>query len=643
MAKSPASAAAPLSYTGVFSFGDSLVDPSNDLKAAEKLGSFPFVNVPDGAPTAANGYFLGRFTDGYNFADLVANKLLGTATQATFPYGVAGSLLGIPINGARPDGDNLSFAYGGATVGSAGSPAPSLHDQVQIYKDFDVHTNGLYLVSIGANDVLHLVPTGGTPVTGAAADQQLQAIASGIAQEVQALISRGVQHVVVANAPDVSVTPAYTGAADEAARRSLLAQYVHTVNADLQADLNGIALPAGSTILDYNFQAYTDAVVANPAAYGFSNVTDALKVVQPVNPDGTGGGYLFFDKLHPTAQAHAQIASEILYQLANPGGAAHDWTAAPAIGAQAASTIGLHGASDFLVSLAAGQTYVVDALGVSTASGTLSDPTVRVLDASGAVVAEGDDGGIGLNTHLQFTVSATTNYTIEVGGVGVTAGSFKLQVEGPSGTNLLTSGLLQGSDISVPGDAGNNTLVALSGTNVLFGADGNDSITGGTGFDRVNGNKGDDVILGHSLTGDWLLGGQGNDVVNAFQSTGHNILNGNLGADTLFGGVGGDTLRGGQGDDTITGGASGDWLSGDLGDNTLTGGGGADTFHAGGGIDHVADFSLAQGDRVQLDAGETYTANQVGADTVINLSGGGQMVLANVQLNTLTDGWIFNA
>jgi Ca2+-binding RTX toxin-like protein len=439
------------------------------------------------------------------------------------------------------------------------------------------------------------------------------------------------------------VTPAYSGAADEATRRALLAQYVQTVNADLKADLAGIALPAGTSILDYDFQAYTDAVIANPAAYGFTNVTDALKVVQPTNPDGTGGGYLFFDKLHPTAQAHAQIASEILYQLANPGGAAHDWTAAPQIGAQAASDIGLHGASDFLVSLSAGQTYTVDALGVSTASGTLADPAVRVLDASGAVVAQGDDGGIGLDTHLQLQVSASTNYTIEVSGVGVTAGSFRLQVEGPSGDNLLTSGLLQGSDVTVPGDSGNNTITALTGTNALFGADGNDSITGGTGFDRINGNKGDDVILGHSQTGDWLLGGQGDDNVNAFQASGHNIVNGNLGADTIFGGAAGDTLRGGQGDDTITGGASGDWLSGDLGHNTLTGGGGADTFHGGSGSDQITDFSLAQGDRVQLDPGVTYTASQAGADTVINLSTGGQMVLAGVQQASLTDGWIFNA
>jgi phospholipase/lecithinase/hemolysin len=632
-----------LSFTGVFSFGDSLVDPGNDLKAAEKLSSFPFVNVPDGAPTAAHGYFLGRFTDGWNFADLVANKLLGAPTQATFPYGVANQLLGIPLNGQRPDGNNLSFAYGGATVGSAGHPAPSLHDQTQIYKDFDVNPNALYVVSIGANDVLQLVPTGGAPVTGAAADQQLSAIASGIAQEVAGLIARGVQHVVVADVPDVSVTPAYTGAVDEAARRSLLAQYVQTVDADLRADLGGIALPMGATILDYNFQAYTDAAVANPAAYGFTNVTDALRVVQPVNPDGTGGGFLFFDKLHPTAQAHAQIASEILYQLANPGGAAHDWTAAPAIGAQAAGAVAQGAVSHFLVSLTAGQTYTLDALGVSTASGALADPLVRVVDSSNQVVAQGDDGGVGLNSHLQFTVSASTTYDLQVGGVGVTAGSFEMQLEGPSGANLLTSGLLQGSNVSVPGGGESDTITAVAGSNVLFGGGGNDSLTGGTGFDRVNGNQGDDVILGRSQTGDWLLGGQGNDFINAMPSSGHNIVNGNLGADTLFGGSAGDTLRGGQGDDTILGGAGGDWISGDLGHNTLTGGGGADIFHGGRGVDTVTDFNLGQGDRVQLDPGETYAATQVGADTVLNLGGGGQMVLAGVQFTSLTTGWIFNA
>ena len=57
----------------------------------------------------------------------------------------------------------------------------------------------------------------------------------------------------------------------------------------------------------------------------------------------------------------------------------------------------------------------------------------------------------------------------------------------------------------------------------------------------------------------------------------------------------------------------------------------------------MLDFSLAQGDRVQLDPGTLYTVSQVGADTVIDLNGGGQMVLVGVQMSTLTTGWIFGA
>jgi len=33
----------------------------------------------------------------------------------------------------------------------------------------------------------------------------------------------------------------------------------------------------------------------------------------------------------------------------------------------------------------------------------------------------------------------------------------------------------------------------------------------------------------------------------------------------------------------------------------------------------------------------------VGADTVIDMTGGGQMVLVGVQMSTLTAGWIFGA
>ncbi|MDO9249449.1 MAG: calcium-binding protein, partial [Phenylobacterium sp.] len=116
-----------------------------------------------------------------------------------------------------------------------------------------------------------------------------------------------------------------------------------------------------------------------------------------------------------------------------------------------------------------------------------------------------------------------------------------------------------------------------------------------------------------------------------------------LGADTQEGGDGVDWVRGGQADDSLSGGAGDDWMSGDLGDDTLSGGPGADTFRTWGGtgIDRITDFSRAEGDRVQLDVGTAATASQVGADTVIDMVGGGKMILVGVSLATLDGAWIF--
>ena len=61
-------------YTGVYVFGDSLVDSGNALKLANLYGDLTFSDLPDGTPSAALGYYDGRFSNGYTFADLLANK-----------------------------------------------------------------------------------------------------------------------------------------------------------------------------------------------------------------------------------------------------------------------------------------------------------------------------------------------------------------------------------------------------------------------------------------------------------------------------------------------------------------------------------------------------------------------------------------
>jgi Ca2+-binding RTX toxin-like protein len=190
------------------------------------------------------------------------------------------------------------------------------------------------------------------------------------------------------------------------------------------------------------------------------------------------------------------------------------------------------------------------------------------------------------------------------------------------------------------GGAGSDTVQDTGGANYLRGGAGNDSITGGANFDDAHGNEGDDTVHG-GAGDDWSVGGKDNDTL--FGDEGGDVVYGNLGNDTCDGGVGADVIRGGQADDLLTGAAGDDWLSGDRGNDTVTGGLGADTFNSFGeaGIDRVTDFSRSEGDRVRLDAGSVYSATQVGADTVVTVTGGAQLVLVGVQLSTLADGWIY--
>jgi serralysin len=210
---------------------------------------------------------------------------------------------------------------------------------------------------------------------------------------------------------------------------------------------------------------------------------------------------------------------------------------------------------------------------------------------------------------------------------------------GNGGSDALLGGA---GDDSVAGSAGDDTVSDTSGTNYLRGEDGNDSIVGGAGFDDINGNQGNDTCVSGGGD-DWVVGGKDNDSL--VGSDGQNLVYGNLGNDTCDGGGGNDIVRGGQGDDVVMGGAGDDFVSGDKGDDTVMGGAGADIFHTFGdaGIDRVLDFHISEGDRVMLDPGTAYTVAQVGSDTVISMTGGGQMVLVGVQMSTLTAGWIFGA
>ncbi len=295
--------------------------------------------------------------------------------------------------------------------------------------------------------------------------------------------------------------------------------------------------------------------------------------------------------------------------------------------------------------------------GFTTYSGTppsgLTDP---ILDydrsaaggyaVTGGYVYHGSGGMDGLYVYADFgTANLWTVRLVDGAAQEITRRNGQLVVNGGDFDQIASFGAdAQGRlyAVGLDGDIHRLTprIVAGDGEDYLRGEEGNDRIWGGAAFDDVHGNMGDDTVSG-GAGGDWVVGGKDQDRL--YGDDGDDIVYGNLGNDTGDGGAGADLVRGGQGNDLMRGGTGDDFISGDLGDDTLSGGLGADIFNSFGaaGIDRVADFSRAQGDRVRLDPGNTWTLAQEGADAVVTVSGSARVVLVGVQASSLAGDWIF--
>ncbi len=155
------------------------------------------------------------------------------------------------------------------------------------------------------------------------------------------------------------------------------------------------------------------------------------------------------------------------------------------------------------------------------------------------------------------------------------------------------------------------TLIGSSSANVMSGGTGNDTIDGGGGADTIAAGAGDDQVSyygsevsidGGAGTNTLLLRATANvNLANADQTSGDstNVSNfQNVDASALITGV---TITGSSAAETITGGA---------GNDTIDGGGGADVINAAGGDDTV----IYRGSEVSIDGG-------TGSDTLLLTAG----------------------
>ncbi len=115
-------------------------------------------------------------------------------------------------------------------------------------------------------------------------------------------------------------------------------------------------------------------------------------------------------------------------------------TAVLDIGNSVTSEIDSSGDHDwFAVSLQAGHTYQINLEGSPTSAGTLIDTFLRgIYDANGNLISEtsDDDGGVSLNSLLEFTAPTTGTYFISAGAFFSDTGTYRLSISDLGGGDV---------------------------------------------------------------------------------------------------------------------------------------------------------------------------------------------------------------
>ena len=622
-----------MAFTHIFVIGDSLVDAGNALGLAEWYDNLPFQSLPEGAPTEDLGYFLGRFSNGYTFADLVSNKSIGLVTEPIFPYHFEDPWLGIPIApfANDPTGINTNYAYGGSHIRNGTEVVPDLDEQTDALRDaVDGHipSNALIIVTMGGNDVRDLAPTGTDPVPQAAAYTELRECAIQLQHELSQLIGDGARNICITGLANVGIIPRYDRDGDgvlnatEQMRSAAATDYSIYLDTLIRTQVVPALQAQGATVTYVPLMDYFDAN-GNLVAGALSANLPTIAALHGLTTDELSNNLLtykdlvFYDHVHPNAQAHALLGAYMQSMIAGTPwveklpmmGANVDYSATATIGAP-------HEIDMVTVSLVAGTTYTLEMLGVSSlgTSGSLADPMLRLFGPNGVLAGADDDSGVGFDPNLTFVAAASGNYTLELSAVGSVTGSYSLQAAAIAGTAMTTS---------------NTYAVSSSSTVVIEGA-------GGLGRDVVSTSVSYALSPGSEIealqtsrtSAKTAINLTGNEFAQTLiGNTGANVLEGKGGADILYGNKGNDrfvlsndavTSAGAANIDAIM-----DYAAGDLVDVTQILAVAPGTNVATGGYLRVTTSGLIQ---VDLDGGgddwvTLSTINGTGAVTMRYLSG----------------------
>lgn len=199
--------------------------------------------------------------------------------------------------------------------------------------------------------------------------------------------------------------------------------------------------------------------------------------------------------------------------------------------------------------------YAIDWDGNGTVDETVIGPT-------GTSVAHSFATGGSYTIKMTATVNGQTSAEVSLATTILSFVSFQADPSDATKLALVVDGTAGADTIILGAAAGNGVTVSMNGTTL-----GAFSPSGGTAFAHVivNAGDGNDVVR---LTGGLnvsalLLGGNGNDTLDAL---------GSVAANVLLGGAGNDTLTGGAGNDVLISGLGADLINGSGGDDIVIGG-----------------------------------------------------------------------
>lgn len=276
---SPLCAALASSFSQFYVFGDSLSDNGNASialgpKFPSNYGTYTF------AGTSLTTQY---FSDGPNTTPV------GAGPQGLWVDQLAGKLGLADPQPVLAGGTN--YAVAGAQTGS--SNFGDMGDQVALFSANHLSgapSSGLYAFWGGANDILQE----NSPVKAA----------NNLEGYISTLASEGAKSFIWLNLPLLGDTP--SGKLQQALLNGASTAF------DTQWATDLAALQAkGIAVTGVNIESLFSTLLSDPAAYGFTNVTDAAQGLSIP----TDKGYFFWDGLHPTTAGHAQVANAVYNAL----------------------------------------------------------------------------------------------------------------------------------------------------------------------------------------------------------------------------------------------------------------------------------------------------------------------------------------